>query len=342
MKRRQFIIGAGAVAASTSGCANIEGLISPNWADVSPKEMGSFLVDFDKAMHGIAIAESQSGLQHAFKSSNYQGADVRLFRQGMRSLLMLGSFRELSMDGKMHPGVQQRMQYSSPELVSAVKGLTGKLASMSSKERSNLKKKLKEKPELAERVLEAMDHEAASVGIPIRRRVQLRKMGHVIMRQLKNAPDLFIDEYTTKSNKLLAQDLTDEATTKLMIAHMGKEGYKKKMQEVEAAMLRWQKLGVDTSSIGYELLLDPDEIDLAQRKDEDKASANLYRKGLKSLGLGFKITIIGLVIMGIGDLLDSGVLLGIGVVPGITVGPIIIVVGLITLLIGGIADLAGD
>lgn len=341
MKRRQFIIGAGAVAASTSGCANIEGLISPNWPDVSPNDMSSFLTDFDLAMNNIAIAQSQSGLQHAFKPSMSQGADIRLFRQGMRSLLMLGSFRELSMDGQMHPGVQQRMQYSSPELISAVKGLTGKLASLSSNERSNLKRTLKEKPELTERVLESMDYEAAAVGIPIRRRIQMRKMGHFIMRQLKNAPDLFIDEYTTKSNKLLAQNLTDEATTKLMIAHMGKEGYKKKMQEAEAAMLRWNKMGVDTSSIGYELLLDPDEMALAQN-DEDKASTNLYRKGLKSLGLGFKITLIGAAIMGLGALVESDVILGIGVVPGVTVGPIIIVVGLITLLIGGIADLAGD
>ena len=57
--------------------------------------------------------------------------DARLFRQGMRSLLLVGNFGDLSVAGQVHPGVQKRLQYSAPEMDAAVSGTTDHMKSLS-------------------------------------------------------------------------------------------------------------------------------------------------------------------------------------------------------------------
>jgi hypothetical protein len=128
---------------------------------------------------------------------------------------------------------------------------------------------------------------------------------------------------------------------------MGEKALVVRIKEAETAALRWQKLGVEEIPIAYQLLQD----ERAESQDDPpkpaERSDKWYRTGLKMLGIGAAITGVGWILIAIGGGLDSddnddpnavGV---VGIVLGITVGPLTILTGLITLLIGAIID-AGD
>ena len=331
MKRRNFVAGAtGALAVGASGCANLEGLTSSQWPELLPEEMQSYIANLDAAMNRIAYAQGTGVFSSAFTRRPREG-DTLLFRKSMRSLLLVGNFGDLSIAGQVHPGVQKRMKYSTPEMTGAVMDVVQKMASMSTDERTTLKNALREKPELVERIVEAIDYEAVAVGAPLRRRMQLRVMSRRILRRMKQSPDLFIDEYVTKAKKIMSQPVADDDMERIMVARIGSEAFEKRIKEAETAMLHWQQLGVEDVPIGYDLLLDDDET--------DEPSDAWYRKGLKSLGLGLKITLIGGALIGLGALLnETPIFLVPGVILGVTVGPIILVVGLITVILGAFID----
>lgn len=346
MKRRDFLIGAaGALAAgATSGASFSRLLAAPNWPNIMPDEMNNFLTRLDGAMNRTALTPGSGHFQSAFERRPPSEDDVLLFRQGMRSLLLVGNFGDLSLEGQTHPGVQKRLKYSAPEMDSAVLGLMDKMESLSPTARADIKSALRKDPELADRVLEAIDMESASVGVPMRRRLQLRAMGKTVVRRLNHSSDMVIDEYVTKCQKVDSQSGSIAEVQRLLAAHMGAKALTGRIQKAEAATRRWQELGGEEIPIGYQLLLgervesgdDPD-------KPVEKSDA-WYRTGLKMLGIGVVITGIGWILITVaggpeevtdGDL---GVLGGVGVFLGVTIGPLTILTGLITLLIGAIID----
>ena len=107
MKRRDFLIsGMGALTAGVTGCAGISQLIAPNWPNVTPAQMNRFLIGLDGAMNSITENPEGGRFLSEFQAQLPSEKDARLFRQGMRSLLLAGSFGDLSVEGQVHPGMQ--------------------------------------------------------------------------------------------------------------------------------------------------------------------------------------------------------------------------------------------
>jgi hypothetical protein len=350
VKRRDFLIGAtGTLAAGATGCANLRELIAPNWPNIMPAEMNDFLTRQDGAMNRIALNPGSGHFRSAFERRPPTENEIRLFRQGMRSLLLVGNFGDLSLEGQVHPGVQNRLKYSAPEMDSAVLGLMDRMASLSPTARADIKLALRKDPGLADRVLEAIDMETAAVGVPMRRRLQLRMMGNNIVTRLKHSSDMLIDEYVTKCQKVAAQSGSITEMQRLLAAHMGAKALAARIQQAEAATQRWQKLGGEEIPIGYQLLLGAGTAQIESGYEQDKPlerSDKWYRTGLKMLGIGAAITGVGWILIAIGGGLgddgeDPNAVGWVGIVLGVTVGPLTILTGLITLLIGAMID-AGD
>ena len=337
MKRRNFLIGGiGALATGTTGCAGIRQVIAPSWPNVKPAEMDGFLVALDGAMNRITENPAGARFLSELQQRPSREQDARLLRQGMRALLLVGNFGDLSVAGQVHPGVQQRLQYSAPELDSTTLGLMDHLQSLSPAARANMQSALRQDVGLGDRVLETVDLEASSIGVPVRRRLQLRAMGKHIIGRLQHSSDMFIDEYVTKSQKVLSQPGSVAETQRLMAAHMGEPAFKVRRQEAENAALRWQAMELQKMPIGYQSLAKEDTGET--RSDEEESEA-WYRVGNRLLGFGVITTVVGWLIIALGAGIGSDGLIIIGLIPGVTVGPLAFLLGIVTILLGGLVDI---
>ena len=331
MKRRDFLMGGiGAWATGTTGCAGIRQVIAPSWPNVTPAEMDGFLVSLDGAMNRITENPAGERFLSELQQRPSRERDARLLRQGMRTLLLAGNFGDLSVAGQVHPGVQQRLQYSASEMNSTTLGLMNHLQSLSPAARANMQSALRQDAGLGDRVLEAIDLEASSVGVPVRRRLQLRAMGKHIIGRLQHSSDMFIDEYVTKSQKVLSQSGSVAETQHLMAAHMGEPAFKTRRQEAENAAQRWQAMELQEIPIGYQAL--------AKEETSEEESDAWYRAGNRLLGYGVIVTAVGWLIIAIGAKTSDG-LIFLGMIPGVTVGPLSILLGIATILLGGLIDI---
>ena len=363
MKRRDFLIGSmGTLAVGVTGCAGVSQLIAPNWSNVTPAQMNRFLIGLDGAMNSITENPEGGRFLSEFQGQLPSEKDARLFRQGMRSLLLAGNFGDLSVAGQVHPGVQKRLQYSAPEMQAAVSGTVNQVKSLSPTARADIQLALRKDPKLEDHVLEAIDLEAAAVGASNRRRKQLHVMGKHITGRLKHSSDMFINEYVTKCEKLTSVSGSAAEMERFIAARMGEAAFKTQFQKAENAARYWQRQDIEDIPIGYQPITheemnsesssddaSQEQPHLQQLSKEDIAPKNVieisdgwYRVGGKMLGIGAISTAIGWLLIGIGGGLedDINIVNGVGVVLGITVGPIMISLGLLTLLIGGLIDIA--
>ena len=338
MKRRDFLIGGmGALATGTTGCAGISQIIAPNGSNVTPAEMDNFLVALDGAMDRITHNPEGGRFLTELQQRPPSEKDTRLFRQGMRSLLLVGNFGDLSVAGQVHPGVQKRLQYSAPEMDSSVLGVMNQMKSLSPAARSKMQLALRRDSKLGDRVLEAIDLEAGAVGVPARRRLQLRAMGKHIIGRLKHSPDMFIDEYVTKSQKIASQPGSVAETQRLMAMRMGEPAFNVRLQEAENAARHWQTMEPELIPIGYQLL---EKEDTGGERSDEERSDGWYRKGFRWLGIGAITTAVGWLLIAVGDTSGDGdAVAWTGIVMGVTVGPLTILLGLVTLLLGALIDI---
>ena len=344
MKRRDFLVGSmGALAAGVTGCAGISQVIAPNWPNVTPLEMDRFLTGLDGSMNRITENSESGRFLSELQQKTPSDKDARLYRQSMRSLLLAGNFGDLSVAGQVHPGVQKRLQYSAPEMDAAVSGTTDHMKSLPPTARADIQSALREDPTLGDRLLETIDNETAAVGASNRRRMQLQILGKHIIERLKHSSDMFINEYVTKCEKLTAVSGSAAETQRFMAARIGEAAFKARVREAENAAQYWQRQELEDIPIGYQLVAqegtnsesesgNAGQAEPQQPPNKVNASEKLRRRGASLLGIGLVTTGVGWIMILIGSE-SSETLALIGTVPGITVGPILILIGLITLLV---------
>lgn len=348
--------GMGALAAGVTGCTGIGQVIAPNWPNITPLQMNRFLTSLDGSMNQITENPEDGRFLSEFQGQSASEKDAQFFRQGMRSLLLVGNFGDLSIAGQVHPGVQKRLHYSAPEMDVAVSGTMDHMKSLSPTARADIQSALREDPTLGDRVLETIDLETAAVGASNRRRMQLHLMGKRIIERLKHSSDMFINEYVRKCEKLTATPGSVAETQRFMAARIGQAAFKARVQEAENAARYWQRQDLEDIPIGYQLVANEDinngsgnsaqELSepqgLPKKEDMSKKtvsdpSEDWYRMGRRTLGIGLVTTAVGWLLIGAAINSDNdglATLEGIGVVAGITVGPAAILAGLITLAIG--------
>ncbi|NNC94700.1 MAG: hypothetical protein HKN92_04000 [Chitinophagales bacterium] len=331
MDRRTFVkSGVGSLAISTVNPLEIADVIAPHWRNVSNAEMVQFFGQFDNAMLRTESPETSGIYVKELLKETLGQFDEDLFRGSMRSLLLSGNFGDLSVSGQMHPGVQKRLMYSAAEVDATMEGVLEELRSFSTEDCLELKTKLNQDPEFGDRILEVLDKEAQLVGTHKRRRKRLKSLGKKVIKQLKHSPEILINDSLKKCDTLLERFSTEEEIRKFMVVNMGKEEFEKKVKEAESAALRWKDLELELAEPQYNptVILKDAGKDLSAVERERKHSL-----GLKLLGIAGIITTVGLLMIAIGSAAESFGLIMAGLVPGVTVGPILIITALIIILI---------
>ncbi|MRG94880.1 hypothetical protein [Polyangium spumosum] len=326
MERRDFlkvgvIGGAGTAAAGTLGCAGTTGAAAPPVALVSPEEMDRFLARLDGGLDKLKTGESSiASLFPKLDStdSNHQKQDV-LVRKTLRSLLLVGSFNDLPEEGRVHPGVQDRMWSGMGEMDEAMLGMTSALDSLTPTERADIGLRMRKDPGLGMRIVEAIDQDAAKAGIPMERRLHLRAIAVEACSRMKQSTPLLIDEYVTKVNKVAARPANVAEFERRLVAQMGEEAFFQYRERTEALARRW-----NVASAG-QAANDGAGPNAPPAADPHQRSSRVLTVGGILLGVGALSLLVGGIIVSSGGFVGAFVM---------TVGALLGIGGLITLIVG--------
>src|SRR5262245_28114221 len=88
-------------------------------------DMGAFLAQLDHSMAAIATSSPLKGFFPALSDpSTAAHPHEQLVKKSLRSLLLVGSFRDLPEEARAHPEMQARMWRSMQEMDEAIFGMT--------------------------------------------------------------------------------------------------------------------------------------------------------------------------------------------------------------------------
>lgn len=260
--------------------------------------------DMDEYVRGIDRGvERLSEWPVADRFPGFGGDKARLndlAQKSLHTLFVTGMFGDLPVDKQLHPAMQDRLWASQETMDQALEGMTDFLTSRSAEQLERVRGTLRDRPEVLEEIILTVDEEAERSGLSEPRRGQLRAMFNEASWRLKSQPPrLMVDEYVSKVERATASDIESQARQRWIAARYGEEIF-------------WQA-----------------QESLRQRR---------ISRGLKAMGIGALLFAAGVVLVSASDndigSDDGGLLLWIGLVPGITVGSIMFVVGFIILLVG--------
>jgi hypothetical protein len=232
---RRNVLKLGAVAGfgglGGAGCATVgDGSLGAAAPPIMP-DLDAFLARLDRGMAAIATGNPLKDLlpkSHAAAPDAAPRPEDLLIKKSLRSLLMAGSFRDLSEADRAHPAMQARVQGSMHEMDEAVFGMTHVLEGFTPSERARIRESIQADPDIGMRIAEALDTDAATADVSLQRRTHLRAIASQLTWRLKNQPiETAIDEYVGKVKKLSARNgyseelqrkLAAQAVTSLFIA----------------------------------------------------------------------------------------------------------------------------
>ena len=325
MDRRKFIkSSAGGLALGVAGPTELGKMVIPNWENISVEEMKQFIVQQDHTLDRIDN-DAKGGKYLVSLLGNSGSTEISgLFRDSMKTLLLSGNFVSLSTEAQMHPVVQKRMWDNAPMFEETIDKLVSGIKSLSQEDLSGIKETLNNDPDIEEALEDMLVKEAINAHAPKKRIRRMRKMIRREIKNIKQSPGLVVEKYVHKYDKLMSRVYSEAEIRQYMVANMGAAAYKKKIKEAEKANKRWKELNLGLPE--FEELPDPES---TEKKEPPK--------GLKLLGIGAITTLGGWILIGIASL-GLEALGWIGVVAGVTVGPILIIVALIMLLVHGIKN----
>lgn len=168
-------------------------------ASLSQQELHDRLARLDASMGFVQRAP----IAWAPAKDGVEAVDAELFRASMRSLLLTSSVNDLPEPDRRRPEVMARLQAGAPEADYAVFGSMARVSQMSPAELDDVQQALREDPELPKKIAEAIDEEARSGGVPLRRRLHLRRMtSHVLWRMKRQSVGLILEETLAKVDRL--------------------------------------------------------------------------------------------------------------------------------------------
>lgn len=202
MNRRKFLL-VGAAGAAAGACdASGEPVAYPT-APASRKDLDAFFARLD---NGLVQIGAGNPMQAVFERTELQlrdasPEDVRrhedLYRKSLRSLLLSGSYRDLPPDAKDDPEMSARLIRGGAEMDEAVKGIVQHFEGLDDEQRKAIQTRLRRRPELGDLIGDALDREAAEIGVSPERRRHLQLLVSQASWRLRAQPiATFIDEHS--------------------------------------------------------------------------------------------------------------------------------------------------
>lgn len=323
--RRDFLktstlVGVGTAATACS--SRNEGLLVVPASALSVSDMDAYVARLDGSMN--AIATGPSPIPKIFPNKNFNPTDPviksgeELLRKNLRSLLLVGSFQDLSEEGRMYPGMQARMWSAMGEMDDAMRGTHNSLSTMTPTERADIGRALKADPELGMRIVEAFDIEASAQGVPMERRMHMRSLALQVTNRLKQSTSMFIDEYTTKTQKILVRSTDTEDVQRQLMAALGEDEFFALRDRNFKYAERWRLAQANTPAGAGTA---PPQYGKPPASTASAPGTGALTAGGILLGVGIAVFLI---CFAIGD----------AAVFGATAGALLAIAGLITLIVG--------
>jgi hypothetical protein len=221
-----------------------------------------------------------------------------LGRKAFKSIYMTAMFSDLPIEEQVHPEVQDRMWAIQPTVDEALDEMTAFLRNQSVGELARVQRTIQTDPLSIQRVVDFLDLEGTRTGISDQRRHQTRTVLEQAGWRLGNQPpSLLVNEYLDKVEKIDASDIESEARQRWMASKVGERVF-------------WT-------------------VEQERSRREERISKGLHRMGIGALVLAGSALLLALT----GDTDDAGGVIILGLI-GATVGSVLILIGLVTLLIG--------
>lgn len=332
MKRRDLLLGG----AATLGVTTQASAAMPELS-FDPEKVEAALGRIDRRM---AAFNELNLAPHAPKNAAEQelfAERMNVSRAALRTLYFTGAFMELDEHDRAHPGVQARMLRLQPEMDQAVDGMASFLESLTPDDHRRLQDQFKKDPLLGMRVGQHLEEVAKEDGFGFGRRADLRLAVDDFSRRMQaQNPALVLDPYVRKTRKIQANPGTLEERERAFRVRTGEEGFWDFQQRTARHVATWDRAYANRPRIdlaSLETNYPPMEV-----KDDPTASPKrLMKIGGILMGAGLGTAALGGICYLIGTTSTS--LSGFNVpavILGVTIGPGLLVAGLVVLIVGGV------
>lgn len=317
------------VSAGAAGCAGRnEGLVVVPGEALTAQNMEAYLARLDGSMH--AISTNPSPIPKLFPDVKFDKSDPvikngeELLRKNVRSLMLVGSFNDLPEEGRVYPGMQNRLFGGMNEMDEAMIGMHNAIKALTPTEQADIGRALKADPNLAMSIIGALDEQAAQSGISMERRVHMRSLAAQACARIKQSPSMFIDEYVAKTEKILNRPVDPEEIQRRLLASIGENEYFSLRDRSERYLERWRVAqSEDPASTDGSWVQKPNSAKI------DRANTVLTVGGVL-LGLGILVFVVAMVLVsGSG----SGAIGGLFVA---TAGAVLALGGIVCLIVGAV------
>jgi hypothetical protein len=243
-----------------------------------------------------------------------------LTQNALRTLLLAGSFADLPLDGRVHPAVQARVMDHMQEMDDATQAMRSFLEGLTPTERADIGRALRDDPELGMNVVAAIDTEALEVGVSMQRRLHMRRLAAHICARMKQSTPLLLEDTLRKVEKVAALDTDLVAAERRMLAQLGETRFTRLRDDVSHAQARWRVASSGAS--------------LSDGAHWGSPPIPPPRRGVAALTTGGILMGFGALhgLLGLALLNTEAVALGLTI--GFTLGGILFIGGLITLIVG--------
>ncbi|MCP4604144.1 MAG: hypothetical protein GY847_27090 [Proteobacteria bacterium] len=240
MNRREFcrtgaVVGAAATGMiGTVSCGSISNRSTLSQR-VARLDMDSYLAEFDTSMRRI------DGF--TCNSTNPCDAFDQLGRSATRSLGVSSMFRDLPLEGKLHPGMQRRVFSHLDEMDQSVFGGGEMIASSGLASDPGVIAAIQGPENPGMKFLERFDRHAADGKISNRKRYRLRKIGiDAVERMRRQCPEVVFDDAYAKVKQMQRTaelcGSVEEANRRATIMRVGREAYENREREI-AQIIRY-------------------------------------------------------------------------------------------------------
>jgi hypothetical protein len=288
----------------------------------------------------------------------------RVVTRSLRSLYLTGCFIDLPDEIKTHPDVLSRFASLRTDMDDAVLDMTAVLKKMTPADHRATQAYLRKNPDFGEHVAKYLEQTASEDRLPFKRRFGVRaSVLDLSSRMRAQSPALVVDPIVSKVERLHARPRTDAEQIRLLSAKMGEEVFWAHQEKLAALHDAWTiRLSNDPRrpqiaggwatgappapgataapvatggyATGYPIPLEPGPVRPAPGASTVAAGRNIL--GASALSL-----VLGLAFWQAAEVTAADAFLFPAVVLGITVGPILLVVGLLVLLVGAAMQASG-
>jgi hypothetical protein len=307
-------------------------------------------------------------------------ADGALVRKSIRSLYLTGRFLDMPDEMKVHPGVQTRVKAMQPEMDDAVLGMTRRLERMTPDDHRKLQAYLQKDGRFGERLAAVIEQPAKEDGLSFQRTFGVRSsILDLTKRMAAQSPSLVTEPLATKVRRIEANPRSDAEQARRTAAKIGEQAFWAHQERLAVLHEAWA-MRLETAravaqnadpvsapnpaasaSVGPAASAAPPVVDAvappapsasaplgnpqppAAPPSEPKPSTGVrtMQVGGITMGFGAGSVVLGLIFAGIaGGFTASSTAGWLALIFGVTIGPILLAVGLIIVLVGLVIRIA--